>query len=59
VPGKDANLMGYYRGIPQTPKKRQRLDQVAAAMRERFLNHGKGCKARARAIAVRRSKQAI
>lgn len=34
------------------PKKLQ-LEQTAAAMRERNLNHGKGCKTRAKAIAAR------
>jgi hypothetical protein len=38
--------------------KAARLEAIAAAMREQNLNHGRGCRTRAKAIAARAEKGA-
>jgi hypothetical protein len=40
-------------GKPRKPRKRERLDLMAARMRAHYLTHGQGCKTQARAIASR------
>lgn len=44
---------------PEEDSRRERLDRMAAIMRQRNLTHGTGCKSTARAIAKRESSKNV
>ena len=44
-----------YRGVSQWEARQPRLEKVAAAMREEYLTHGKGCDTRAQAVGKRKA----